>query len=227
MIFASNYIFMDWGDAFRSMHADEFAELHNPGFNAEMGPLSVRLLLDNRGAGYMPERSGAQPPRRWHADTGYRRRQCSPYPAFVAYQDRRRRVSVVAACSCLAPGAGQEHGQSGHVAGLGAALGCTQIEIDARDIHDLEGRRCQPDPVLRLIDCRQESFEQLVFRDAPLPVVDHVACRELDPIVICNHGDERLDACILQRVALPRAAPGVFTAPCKVTAHFLQHVLEN
>ncbi|HPF26776.1 MAG TPA: LysR family transcriptional regulator [Steroidobacteraceae bacterium] len=84
--FRTNYIFMDWGDAFRTMHADEFAALHNPGFSAEMGPLNVRLLLNNRGAGYMPERLV----RNYLADGSLLRVSDAPvfpYPAFAVYQD--------------------------------------------------------------------------------------------------------------------------------------------
>ncbi len=83
--FSENYMFSDWGEAFREMHAVAFPDLHSPGLTLDLGALGVNLVLNKSGAAYFPERI-VQP----HIDKGL----LSPvpetprfsYPAYVVYQ---------------------------------------------------------------------------------------------------------------------------------------------
>ncbi len=83
--FTDNYIFVDWGEAFREMHNRAFPDLHSPGLTLDLGALGVNLLLNNGGAAYFPERI-VQP----HIDEGLL--SIAPdapdfaYPAYAVYQ---------------------------------------------------------------------------------------------------------------------------------------------
>ena len=52
--FRENYVFVDWGDEFRSAHSAAFPEIHNPGVTLELGALGVNLLLNMGASGYAP-----------------------------------------------------------------------------------------------------------------------------------------------------------------------------
>ena len=51
----SNYIFVDWGQAYNIAHAEAFPDL-KPAVSVGLGPLGLRYMLDNGGAGYFPLR---------------------------------------------------------------------------------------------------------------------------------------------------------------------------
>ncbi len=84
--FVEHYIFTDWGDAFREMHAAAFPNLHTPRLTLDLGALGVNLLLNKGGAAYFPERI-VQP----HIDKGLLslvpKVPSFSYPAYVVYQD--------------------------------------------------------------------------------------------------------------------------------------------
>ncbi len=81
-----NYIFVDWGEAFRDAHVLALPHLHNPGLTLDLGALGVNLLINQKGAGYFPERI-VQP----HLDNGLLTRideaPTFSYPAYVVYQE--------------------------------------------------------------------------------------------------------------------------------------------
>ncbi len=83
---SQNYVFVDWGEAFRASHAIAFPELHNPGLTLDLGVLGINLLINQGAAGYFPERT-VQP----HLDSGLL--SIVPdtpdfsYPAYVVYQE--------------------------------------------------------------------------------------------------------------------------------------------
>ncbi|WDI32222.1 LysR family transcriptional regulator [Hyphococcus flavus] len=81
-----NYIFIDWGDAFREAHALSFSHLHNPGLTLDLGALGVNLLISRKASGYFPERI-VQP----HIDSKLLTRvddaPTFSYPAYVVYQE--------------------------------------------------------------------------------------------------------------------------------------------
>ena len=83
---ADNYIFTDWGDAFRTQHAAAYPELHNPGLTLDLGALGVNLLVNRGGAAYFPERIVQA-----HIDQGMLHVVTGaidfPYPAYVVYQE--------------------------------------------------------------------------------------------------------------------------------------------
>ncbi|MEM1193204.1 MAG: hypothetical protein AAGH42_07400 [Pseudomonadota bacterium] len=80
-----NYIFIDWGQAFRNAHAEDFPALHNPGLTLDLGALGVQMLINQQGAGYFPERV-VQP----HLEAGHLTQiEGYPdyaYPAYLVYQ---------------------------------------------------------------------------------------------------------------------------------------------
>ncbi|WP_411816603.1 LysR family transcriptional regulator [Hyphococcus sp. DH-69] len=84
--FAENYIYADWGDAFRDMHAAAFPELVTPALTLELGALGVNILLNNGGAAYFPERIIAP-----HLAKGLLHlvpnTPVFPYPAYVVFQE--------------------------------------------------------------------------------------------------------------------------------------------
>jgi DNA-binding transcriptional LysR family regulator len=84
--FEQNYVFIDWGDAFRDAHALAFPHLHNPGLTLDLGALGVNLLINRKASGYFPERI-VQP----HIDGGLLARVPDTpdfsYPAYAVYQE--------------------------------------------------------------------------------------------------------------------------------------------
>ena len=83
---ADNYIFSDWGEAFREMHQAAFPDLHTPSVSLDLGALGVHFLLNQGGAAYFPERIV-----RPHIEKGYLfavpEAPEFPYPAYVVYQE--------------------------------------------------------------------------------------------------------------------------------------------
>jgi len=81
-----NYIFVDWGEAFRDQHARAFPDLHNPGLTLDLGALGVHICVNQGGAGYFPERV-VQP----HIDGGILHKventPVFPYPAYLVHQE--------------------------------------------------------------------------------------------------------------------------------------------
>jgi DNA-binding transcriptional LysR family regulator len=81
-----HYIFVDWGEAFRQMHAASMPELHSPGVTLNLGALGVNYLLNEGGAAYFPERI-IKP----HLDQKLLSLVDDapdfPYPAYVVYQE--------------------------------------------------------------------------------------------------------------------------------------------
>ena len=51
----SDYIFVDWGQAYNLAHAEAFPDL-TPAVSVGLGPLGLRYMLENGGAGYFPMR---------------------------------------------------------------------------------------------------------------------------------------------------------------------------
>lgn len=83
---ADNYIFVDWGEAYREMHAAALPELHNPGLALDLGALGINLIINQNGSGYFPERVV-----RPHIESGIlsvvEGAPDFPYPAYVVYQE--------------------------------------------------------------------------------------------------------------------------------------------
>lgn len=84
--FSDHYIYADWGDAFRDMHAAAFPELVTPALTLELGALGINILLNKGGAAYFPERIVAP-----HLEKGLLHRVPDtpdfPYPAYVVFQE--------------------------------------------------------------------------------------------------------------------------------------------
>ena len=83
---AENYIFFDWGEAFLTSHADALPDLHNPGLTLDLGAIGVDVLLDQKGAGYFPERIAAP----YLESKQLARIDDAPsfsYPAYLVYRD--------------------------------------------------------------------------------------------------------------------------------------------
>ncbi|MDP2325165.1 MAG: LysR family transcriptional regulator [Gammaproteobacteria bacterium] len=108
--FRSRYVFMDWGDSFRSAHSEAFPDIHSPGLSIEMGPLGVALLINDRAAGYVPERlvrSHLQQQLLFRIPDA----PVFPYPAFAVYQqDGEQRLSLQTAITLLRDVAARQHG---------------------------------------------------------------------------------------------------------------------
>ncbi|MEM9234916.1 MAG: LysR family transcriptional regulator [Pseudomonadota bacterium] len=83
--YTENYIFVDWGEAFRNDHASAFPEIHNPGLTLDLGALGVNMLMNKGGSGYFPERVVET-----HLAQGLLSRVPEtpdfPYPAYVVWQ---------------------------------------------------------------------------------------------------------------------------------------------
>ncbi|ACT60835.1 LysR family transcriptional regulator [Hirschia baltica] len=81
-----NYIYNDWGEAFRTTHAATFPDLHNPGLTINLGAIGVNLVIRNKGASYFPKRIVQT-----HLDEGVLFQiQGAPtfsFPAYVVYQE--------------------------------------------------------------------------------------------------------------------------------------------
>ena len=81
-----HYVFVDWGEDFRTVHAAAFPEMHNPGLTLDLGAIGVNYLLNQGGAGYFPERV-VNP----HLQKGMlhavKDAPSFPYPAHLVYQE--------------------------------------------------------------------------------------------------------------------------------------------
>lgn len=51
-----DYVFVDWGRAFRIAHAGAFPDLPQPAVSVGLGALGLQYILDNGGSGYFPIR---------------------------------------------------------------------------------------------------------------------------------------------------------------------------
>lgn len=83
---ADNYVFIDWGESFRTQHAVAFPHLHNPGLTLDLGVLGINLIVNQGAAGYFPERAV-----RPHIDAGILSIVTDApdfrYSAYVVYQE--------------------------------------------------------------------------------------------------------------------------------------------
>lgn len=82
--YRSRYVYLDWGESFRAMHASEYADLHNPGLSLELGQIGLDVLVATGSAGYVPERI-AQPLLDAGALTRIPGAPEFVYPAFAAF----------------------------------------------------------------------------------------------------------------------------------------------
>jgi len=84
--FKDNYIFADWGEGFRTMHAAAHPDLVTPAVTLDLGALGINLLFNLGGAAYFLERI-VQP----HLDNNMlfavKDAPDFPYPAYVVYQE--------------------------------------------------------------------------------------------------------------------------------------------
>lgn len=84
--FQENYMFADWGEEFRTMHAAAHPDLMTPAITLDLGALGINMLLNMGGAAYFPERI-VQP----HLEKGLLsvvpNEPDFPYPAYVVYQE--------------------------------------------------------------------------------------------------------------------------------------------
>ncbi len=79
-----DYVFADWGDEFRTWHAAHHEALHNPGLTLDLGSIGIDYLIENKKAGYYPERIAAP-----HLREGALRAVDAPaftYPAYAVHQ---------------------------------------------------------------------------------------------------------------------------------------------
>ena len=80
----SNYIFVDWGEAFLASHAAALPHIHNPGLRLDLGALGVNLIINEKGSGYFPERVVQS-----HLEKGLLHRVADApefkYPAYMVY----------------------------------------------------------------------------------------------------------------------------------------------
>lgn len=54
---AENYVFVDWGEEFRSAHAQAFPDMPPPALSVGLGALGLQYILEHKGAGYLPSRA--------------------------------------------------------------------------------------------------------------------------------------------------------------------------
>ena len=52
----ADYVFVDWGDAFRAHHAEAFPDMETPALSVGLGALGLQFILKNGGSGYFPLR---------------------------------------------------------------------------------------------------------------------------------------------------------------------------
>lgn len=94
--YSSNYVFVDWGEAFRDQHAQSLPELMDARTTVSLGFFGAPFLISSGTAGYMPRRL-VQP----HLEQGFlfetKDTPVFSYPVFAAYHsDRASRVLDVA-----------------------------------------------------------------------------------------------------------------------------------
>ncbi len=51
-----DYVFVDWGDDFRTVHGQAFPEMEAPAVSVGLGALGLQYILENGGSGYFPMR---------------------------------------------------------------------------------------------------------------------------------------------------------------------------
>ena len=51
-----DYVFVDWGDMFRSQHSEAFPDLETPAVTVGLGALGLQYILQNGGSAYFPMR---------------------------------------------------------------------------------------------------------------------------------------------------------------------------
>ena len=51
-----DYVFVDWGDVFRAMHAEAFPNMQTPAVSVGLGAMGLHYILENGGSGYFPLR---------------------------------------------------------------------------------------------------------------------------------------------------------------------------
>lgn len=79
-----DYVFVDWGDEFRTWHSANHEALHNPGLSLELGSIGIEYVIENCKAGYFPERIAAP-----YLRAGALHRAAATaftYPAYAVYQ---------------------------------------------------------------------------------------------------------------------------------------------
>ena len=84
--FQNHYVFADWGEAFRDMHAAAHPDLVTPALTLDLGALGINMLLNNGGAAYFPERI-VQPHLENQLLFQIHDAPVFPYPAYVVYQE--------------------------------------------------------------------------------------------------------------------------------------------
>ncbi len=92
--FRDHYIFADWGESFRDMHAAAHPDIVTPAVTLDLGALGVNLLLNSGGAAYFPERI-VHP----HIKKGLLSRVSEapdfPYPAYVVFQEEYSSLAIM------------------------------------------------------------------------------------------------------------------------------------
>ena len=53
----ADYVFVDWGDDFRSEHRQAFPEMETPAVSVGLGAMGLQHILANGGSGYLPLRT--------------------------------------------------------------------------------------------------------------------------------------------------------------------------
>ena len=84
--YKDNYIYADWGEGFRAMHAAAHPDLVTPALTLDLGALGINMLLNNGGAAYLPERI-VQPHLENKMLFQIDDAPDFPYPAYVVYQE--------------------------------------------------------------------------------------------------------------------------------------------
>lgn len=55
----ANYVYVDWGEAFRLQHQQAFPEFNTPALHVGLGTLGFGHVIENGGSGYFPKRFAA------------------------------------------------------------------------------------------------------------------------------------------------------------------------
>jgi hypothetical protein len=86
--YSQNYVFVDWGEAFRDQHAQSLPELMNARTTVSLGFFGAPFLISSGTSGYMPRRL-VQP----HLEQGFlfetKDTPVFRYPVFAAYHSDR------------------------------------------------------------------------------------------------------------------------------------------
>ncbi|WP_198912427.1 LysR family transcriptional regulator [Parvularcula mediterranea] len=81
-----SYIYCEWGTGFGEWHAAQFPELHNPGLAIDLGAIGVNLVINQKGAAYLPRRI-VEPHLEEGLLTGIEDAPAFPYPAYAVWQE--------------------------------------------------------------------------------------------------------------------------------------------